>query len=316
LDKTIKIPAGYPSFAEIIDLIAVKSPLQKKRLEKYLSSKDDIFFTEAEQFANDYAGYLKNQGMNIEYAISAYLRLCNDMLKAQIRFMKTGTYPFDASNNVINQLYEDETEMKSYMIGLALSQFLWGTHYDIYSFFENSMQINFETIHTYLEVGPGHGLFLNKALDFLDERVKITAIDLSPISLNITKSIIGFFKPQRHNIKYLNADILQANIDETFDFIVMGEVLEHVESPNMLLLKISELLDPHGRAFISSCVNCPAVDHVYHFKTVNEIRELFAQCNLQIQRELVLPVENLPMKEIIEKKITINYCSIIQRKSV
>jgi hypothetical protein len=90
-------------------------------LEKYLSSQNDALFTEAERFPDDYAGYLKNQGLNIEHAILAYLWLCNEMLKAQIHFMKTGTYPCDTPNKVINQLYEDEREMKTYMIGLALS---------------------------------------------------------------------------------------------------------------------------------------------------------------------------------------------------
>ena len=35
---------------------------------------------------------------------------------------------------------------------------------------------------------------------------------------------------------------------------------------------------------------------------------------LIIKNELVLPVEDLPMDEIIKKKITINYCAIVKRQ--
>jgi hypothetical protein len=51
---------------------------------------------------------------------------------------------------------------------------------------------------------------------------------------------------------------------------------------------------------------------VYHFKSVEEIRELFNRCNLEIIEERILPVEDLPMDEIIKHKITINYCAIVK----
>lgn len=107
-------------------------------------------------------------------------------------------------------------------------------------------------------------------------------------------------------------DILDLDVDEKFDFITMGEVLEHVDNPVTLLNKLKELLSSGGKSFVSTCVNCPAIDHTYHFRATDEIREMFASCGLVIIRELVLPVEDLPMDEIIDKRITINYCAILK----
>ena len=109
-----------------------------------------------------------------------------------------------------------------------------------------------------------------------------------------------------------NIDILNMDFEEKYDFITMGEVLEHVIHPEKLLIKLKQLLNPKGRIYISTCVNCPAIDHVYHFKKVEEIREMIQACGLKIESELVLPVEELPMEEIVRKKVTINYCSILQ----
>ena len=140
----------------------------------------------------------------------------------------------------------------------------------------------------------------------------MTAIDISPISLEVSKSIIEYFYPNK-NIKFINEDMLKLDLDSNCDFIVMGEVIEHVETPELLLKKISKLLSQNGKAFLSTCVNCPAIDHVYHFHTVEEIREMFGKCGLEIISEKVLPVEDLPMCEIEHKKITINYSAIVKR---
>jgi hypothetical protein len=93
----------------------------------------------------------------------------------------------------------------------------------------------------------------------------------------------------------------------------MGEVLEHVNHPSFLLKRLRLLLAKNGKAFVSTCVNCPAIDHIYHFKSIEEIRIMLRDCGLKIIDEKVLPVENLPMEEIIEQKITINYCAIIEK---
>ena len=57
------------------------------------------------------------------------------------------------------------------------------------------------------------------------------------------------------------------------------------------------------------------IDHVYHFHTVDEIRSMFKNCGLIIDTENILPVEDAPMAEIINQKITINYSAIVKRNS-
>ena len=48
-------------------------------------------------------------------------------------------------------------------------------------------------------------------------------------------------------------------------------------------------------------------------ESIEEIREMFEKCGLEIISEKVLPVEDLPMCEIEHKKITINYSAIVKR---
>ena len=71
-------------YNKILQLVYKKSPLQKKKIGKYLSKQDDSFFVYAEKFAKEYSSYLESQNIPIEYAVDAYLKMCNDTLKSQI----------------------------------------------------------------------------------------------------------------------------------------------------------------------------------------------------------------------------------------
>ncbi len=296
----------------ILDAIYKKSPLQKKKIESFLRSKNISFKQEFEKFLSEYIGYLNENDMTIEYSVDSYLEMVNDMFKSQIKFMRTGEYPVSDVTDTINDIYNDESKMLSYMIGLALSQYLWSTHYEMFKHFSCSILENKGSITKYLEIGPGHGLFLKNAINVLDNDIKITAVDISKTSIKVSKSIINYFYLLK-NINFVNADMLDLDINSTYDFIVMGEVIEHVENPESLLIKISKLLDKNGKAFLSTCVNCPMIDHVYHFRTVDEIRKMFHDCGLIIETERVLPVEELSMNEIINKKVTINYSAIVKK---
>lgn len=303
-------------FKEIVKLVGKKSPLQKKKIEKHVANQDELFHQSAELFAHNYTLFLENQGIPLESAVNAYLKMCNNMLKSQIYFMKTGKYPIESAKQAFDTVYNEEKEMKSLVIALAISQFLWSTHYKMYQFLIKNINKKKKIINSYLEIGPGHGLFLKDAYKILSNEnpdLKMTALDISQTSMDITKSIINHLIGEA-KIEYLVMDMLDYEKDTKYDFISMGEVIEHVNFPNQLLNKFSNLLSDNGHGFISTCVDCPTIDHVYHFKSVNEIQEMIQNNGLTIIDELILPVEDLPMDEIIERKITINYCALVRRK--
>lgn len=302
----------YPNIELLKEYIYKQAPLQKKKLEPFFASKDDDFLIDFESFLNEYSSYLKKNEMSIEYAIDSYLMLVNDMLKAQIKFMRSGKYPTENVKDAIDNVYNDKVKMLSYMLGLGLSQYLWSTHYTIYNFFKEELEKNKNQINNYIEIGPGHGLFLKSAIDILNVDSNIIAIDISKTSLDISKSIITYFYPQK-DVNYIHKDMLELDLDSQCDFVLMGEVIEHVEEPAILLKKVKKLLKKDGVALLSTCVNCPAIDHIYHFHKVDEIRKMFNDCGLKIVKEVVLPVEDLTMEEIIDKKITINYAAVVKK---
>ena len=100
----------------------------------------------------------------------------------------------------------------------------------------------------------------------------------------------------------------------SFDFIAAGEILEHIERPGPFLRKVGGLLSPDGRAFVTTCANCPDVSHVYLFRSVQEIRDLIATCDLSVDRECVAPSVPLSEEEAEKRRLSVSYAALVKRK--
>ena len=297
------------NFYLLLDKIINKSSSQKIKILKFINSADSIYYKRAEAFSKEFIRYLKNEKINIDFAIKAYLKLCTDIMMSQKYFIKFKKYPVEDEKKAYKEVYDNKKEMKSYMIGIGMSQFLWPTHYAMYSFFIDKILNKKSNISRYLEIGPGHGLFLLQALRNLKQDTKFEIVDISKTSIKITKSIIDFLVKKEKKINYTTQNIFDFESSNKFDFITIGEVLEHVTKPQEILKKIKKLMNKNGSVYLSTCVDCPSIDHVYHFKSIGDIEKMIKKSGFKILDRRILPVEDKPMKEIIKNKITINYCA-------
>ena len=65
------------------------------------------FFSEAEEFTKQYNNYLDSQNIPVEYAVNAYLKMCNDMMRCQVSFMRSGKYPVEFSKETFGNVYNE-----------------------------------------------------------------------------------------------------------------------------------------------------------------------------------------------------------------
>lgn len=88
-------------------------------------------------------------------------------------------------------------------------------------------------------------------------------------------------------------------------------MLEHLEQPRQLLAKIRDLLAPSGRVFISAPVNAPAVDHIYLFHSVEEIRGMLRSEGFALECETLRYAEDLPEAQARKLKIPQMYAALV-----
>ena len=303
----------HKNFNSIVNKVTNQSSTQKKKIDRLISKQNRIYFDRAEDFSKKFIKYLKHEKVPLKYAVNSYLKLCFDMFESHKYFMKYNKYPLADEKDAYKQVYDNIKVMKSYMFGVAISQFLWSTHYAMFSFFIKNIKKPNLKIKNYLEIGSGHGLFFLKALENLNRNTKFDIVDISATSIKITKSVINFFFKEKRNINYYKKNVFDYSPDQKYDFITLGEVLEHVNNPKKLLKQLHILLNPNGRVYMSTCVDCPSIDHIYHFKSIGEIELLIKKSGFKIVSRNILPVEERPMREIIKNKITINYCALLKK---
>jgi len=297
------------NFNKFIESISKKNPLQDKAIKSFLNKQDKIYWDRAEDFAEKFLSFIEKQNIPIRYIVNAYLKMCRDMMIEQVKFKKHGKYTCHDSAQANKNVYSSESEMKSYMYGLALSQFLWPNHYMMYDFYVMESK-KLTDVRSYLEIGPGHGLFLVEAIR-LFHGAYFLAIDISPISKRISEEIVRHFT-ENSQCEFRVQDVNQMET-EKFDYIVMNEVLEHLDNPESVLRKIHGMLDSKGRFFITTCANCPAIDHVYLYDSVAHIRKQIQESGFNIVSDLPLAVGDFDESEWDEGKVEVNYAAMLKK---
>ena len=300
---------------KIYRLISDHSSFQKKKIDSFHKDLIKKNFEEMEFYLSLYKKFLTKNNIKMNQAVAAYFEMCRDMFTCHIKFLRTGKYPVQKLADAKKNVYYNKTKMKSYMVGLAISQFFWSTHYKMFKHLQTMINKNINT-RSYLEIGPGHGLFSFYSINKLKKLTHFTAVDISKTSLNLKinfiKSLIS--KNKLIDYEFIEGDFLKIKQNKKkYDLIVCGEVLEHVKNPNKLLNNINVFLNKNGKVFISTCINCPAIDHVNQFNKVEDITKLFKKSKFKIISQKILPVEKVNYTNALKKKITINYSAILKK---
>lgn len=291
----------------IIDKISAANPVSAKKLRKNYAKFSAQHIREAEEFLELYSVYLKSISKDIDYAVGCYMKMTGDMFIERMKFLETGEYSNKLYKDVDEKIYSNPEIMDYHMHGLAIGQFLWPDQYIRFRFFSDNL-MKYIPIGSYLEIGGGHGLYVREAVKQLEGKCDFTVIDISQSSLNICKNMSS-----EKNVKFILKDIFEYHHTDKFDFITVGEVIEHLEDPLKLLKKIHSILNDDGTVYLTTPVNAPMIDHIYLFNNVNEIKELLQQAGFKIVDDVQAYSEDLPEELAIQYKIPLMYACFLKK---
>lgn len=293
---------------DIYQKIDVLNPLHGKKLKKNIGSFDDKYYAASDAFFEKYFDFLKKENKTLDYAVDCYLNMISDVNIETVEFVRTGKYTSSTFEEVNKRVYAKPETMEYYMHGLIMSQFLWKHHYEMYDYFVNELPAYKDGIKSYLEVGAGHGLTLSKALEILNPGTKFSVVDISETSIALAKNFVNDSR-----VSYNLRNVFEFKNEEKYDFITMGEVLEHVEDPLLLLKKLNEMLNDDGHVFFTTPTNAPAIDHISLFNNVDEIRDLVKAAGFEIVSERSLLSEDVSPERAEKFKIAILYGAFLKK---
>lgn len=295
---------------EILDYIRVKNPMHYKKLKKNITFDNEQYVSRAESFFESYVDILKKEGKDLPFALDCYLKVCNDVMFEQLRFLETGAYTSTSFDEVNERVYNNPEVMSYYMHGLLVSQYLWEHHYKILEFFFNSIDRFTKDVKHVLEVGGGHGLYTNEVIAHLNTGYHYTMVDISETSIEMSKTFV-----KGEKVDYILQDIYQYQTEKKFDFIIMGEVLEHVEDPIGLMKKLHALGSDDAIAFITAPCNSPAIDHIYLFRNPAELIALYNEAGWEVALDLIASSESKKDVSVDNPLVPVMYAAFLKKKS-
>lgn len=292
-----------------IDILERQAPKVALRVKAFVATQDDLYHARCQAFLARYVHFLNQKLISFEDGVGSFIRLHQIVEQEREKFLASGQYPNTSFDAVNRNFYSNPELMRHHMHGLVFAQFLWPDQYQRFSFFSDHLAEFTAQASSYLEVGGGHALYLCEAQRQIGDRASIQVVDISETSMAIVKSFAA--GDRSGEISFHLMDIFDFPDVPAFDFITMGEVLEHVEEPAKLLNKLRLLLRPGGKAYITTPANAPMPDHIYLFRNAAEIRTMFTDCGFRIEKETSRYAIDVPAAVAEKLKLPLMYAAFL-----
>lgn len=91
-------------------------------------------------------------------------------------------------------------------------------------------------------------------------------------------------------------------------------MLEHVEEPGLFLRKIAELSGPDTYIYVTTCLNAPAIDHIFLFGKLSEVEELTRESGLVIADQCVTPYTGKSIEECEAERLPVNVAYVMRKQ--
>ena len=297
---------SYPEIAELCEAIVADNPKHQSFLDAAIEKLNE----EETAGLADYMNFCLGDGLDIADLAAGYGVILQDTLNEQLYFLRHKKYRHSSFAEVANSVYFDDAYMRHYMHGLALTAYIWPNHLDMHRFFVRCLP--HDQKGTYLEIGPGHGANFLSAMQ-LGRYERFTGVDISPTSIDLTRRLVNRAVSDRMGeVELLVQDFLRWEPEAApFDAIVMGEVLEHVEDPGAFLGRIAALSGPDTYIHVTTCINAPAIDHIYLFRHSDDIEEMITANGLQVVDRYLGPHVGHTVEKCIAHDLPINVAYVL-----
>ena len=262
------VPAKYRSLCRLLEAQLAVFPKHERFLAARFADADEVHLAFTDEIAVLVSRIAEP---SIEAICEDYAWLAHVVFEEEVFFRRSGRYRLSRFSDAIEQVYSNAPYMQRYMNGLLATQVWWRNHTDVLQVFRDTFLPRNRRGFSHLEIGPGHGLFLHLAASSA-YCACAEGWDISSTSIAATRGALARMgTPGRVSLELSD---LFAEHDRTFDSIVCSEVLEHLEEPAEALRRMRRLLAPEGRLFVNAPVNSPAPDHIYLFRTPEELVDM------------------------------------------
>lgn len=115
----------------------------------------------------------------------------------------------------------------------------------------------------------------------------ITAVDISPLVINMAQEYMGKFPECKGRIHFLAGDIEKMTFEKRFSTAIISHTLEHVINPEKMMEKVLTILEP-GSYILVAVPNRKAWNDRTHLRYYSEgsLKEFLSQYSLELETRI------------------------------
>lgn len=233
-----------------------------------------------------------------QLAMAGYHAMCKTLLKHQAYYNRHQTYMPITYDQALESVYlNDQYMLSEYLPGLFISHWLWPHHYQQLKFFEKTFlsMIKQKRGKVLLEVGVGSGAYSYHALK-VAPGLAIRAIDVSPAAIEFSTVI----NPSRF---HAHLGTIEQQPDESEDWLVCVEVLEHLEDPELFLYEVDRVLKPGGHAFITAAINAGSPDHIFLYNSPDQVENQLLNAGFRVLDKFSAQAESSKDRQLVPEVV-------------
>ena len=246
------------------------------------AARHPVLFNELAERMLTWARLVIGEGW-CETVAQGYLMLVTDANRSQADYERSGRYRFSSYEEVFAQTYDDPEFMGDYHWGNYAIAFAWEHHLLLYEFFLRHFLAPLgETGPTgrLLDLGCGSGIWSALALIQL-EGWHSTMVDVSATTVGLTRRTLTCAGLDRRT-DLRQADAVRFLGDAPFDAGISCFLLEHLETPQMLLDNLSAALGERRLAFVTTALTAGEISHIFEFRRESEVVALAEKAGFRV----------------------------------
>jgi len=224
----------------------------------------------------------------------AYLKSTLLYLKDKARFEKNGKYNNGSFDEIRENVYNNKKKMEEvYLPGMFLSYPFAAILYVKYNFYLKEFIPLLSKQSKGIDIGFGPGFYIWQSFKHCQD-VSVTGYDISQYSVYFSNKLLKAMGVNANKYKLLIGNLCDGinDRDNSYDWCILTEVLEHVPEPITALAEIHKLLKPNGVLFMTTVIDSNHYDHLTNFSNLGEIERLIADAGLTLLRKNVYIVKD------------------------
>lgn len=280
--KPVAVSAYFNNYAILEDF---KNSLLKNKITQNQAVQIEIM---KERYGNEYielAAKILNVMEKMGYdCMKITTRYALDYIKEQNHFLKTNSYGHESYEKIKETIYDNEEVMLGfYMPGLFLAYSSVLIVFSKYHLFKNSFLTKINSDMNGIEIGFGEGFYLWELFNNV-KNVQAIGFDISPHAKIFAEKLLEFTNISKSRYVLEIGDVCAGlSIEnESKDFAIMAELIEHLPKPEKAMQELTRILKPNGLLYITTVIDSNHCDHITNFPSINEVESFIENFSFKI----------------------------------